>query len=134
MQVVSVEIAAALARATLVPLEHPCGLEKFHLSFGGNSVTGILTRKPQPQVLGKRMWRKRRGLGTRGQRGHAHGNCKTELQEVAGVPYIFPPSPRKGIPSPEPKSTPPPPQPPPKHEGHQCRKVTPESPPRQTPL
>src|SRR5258708_18932798 len=95
--VVAVEIAAAMAPAPMVPIVHPFGLEKFHLSFGGNRVTGILTRKPQPQVLGKRMWRKRRGLGTRGQRGHAHGNCKTELQEVAGCHDICSPAPRHGI-------------------------------------
>src|SRR5260370_31324670 len=93
--VVAVEIAAAMAPAPMVPIVHPFGLEKFHLSFGGNRVTGILTRKPQPQVLGKRMWRNRRGLGTRGQRGHAHGNCKTELQEVAGVPLNAAPAPPK---------------------------------------
>src|SRR5260370_41879237 len=98
-----------MAPAPMVPIVHPFGLEKFHLSFGGNRVTGILTRKPQPQVLGKRMWRKRRGLGTRGQRGHAHGNCKTELQEVAGVPDLCSLAPREGIPSSDTK--PPPPRP-----------------------
>src|SRR5258707_14398552 len=109
MPVVAVEIAAAMAPAPMVPIVHPFGLEKFHLSFGGNRVTGILTRKPQPQVLGKRMWRKRRGLGTRGQRGHAHGNCKTELQEVAGGHHRYSPPPPKRLRARDPQPPPPPP-------------------------
>src|ERR1700738_1941428 len=79
----------APAPVTPVPA-HLFGLQTVYLVSGGNGGTSILIRRRQPSVLCERMWRKRRGLRARGQRGSARGKSKGEFQKVAAVPDISP--------------------------------------------
>jgi hypothetical protein len=62
---------------------HFFGLETVRFVFADVSGTRVFVRGRQPPVRWKRMRRKRRGMGARGQCGGAGGKSKGEFQKVA---------------------------------------------------
>ena len=73
----------AVSVSVSVAPAHLFGLQTIHLVFADVSGTGVLVRRRQPPVLGKRMRRKRRGMRAGGQRRGAGGKSKGEFQKVA---------------------------------------------------
>jgi hypothetical protein len=85
----AVVTAAMPAAVMTVPMPvsmapaHFFGLETVRFVFADVSGTRVFVRGRQPPVRWKRMRRKRRGMGARGQCGGAGGKSKGEFQKVA---------------------------------------------------